>query len=394
MSVVMSENYVTYYYVLIHKLYPRHHITIMVHSIEKMCSDMFRAPMDVDNYLARDVYDPNACENGWSLLTSAIYLKKYHEMRILLENGADPNLSSEFTGHPISILDWDIPIDVLYSLVHYGADINKGISFMFTRCLENDCLTKCQSIIERGLDVHARFVHGGEMVTYFGLLMAYRGKSKITTYDRELIDMMMWEMVLKVSDFSVLLEPVPWEIFGIRFGYITTQKYVASYFMNEYYIVEKIANHDIEFLKDFMHNVHHASEVFLIIALKNVKYNTLPECPVDKTCDAYTKGIIPLIEWRRTVDILNRLVYLHQSNRLKRDKWTDIKFDLFEKFAGLPKEIRHKITCFASTHPSKISPSLYRVLMRKDYLKRAERLKMDPKVYKKWVEEDMIPQCK
>ena len=108
-------------------------------------------------------------EKGFSYLMYAVYIEQYDVAKVLLENGADPNILSIVT-HPDGTVeyltplscvcenDW-YPIKYMKLLVENGANVNDTITVPFTLCIAhsgNDP-KKIRYLIEHGVKVNTEF---------------------------------------------------------------------------------------------------------------------------------------------------------------------------------------------------------------------------------------------
>lgn len=106
---------------------------------------------------------------GFTFLMYAVYIEQYDVAKVLLENGADPNILSIVT-HPDGAVeyltplscvcenDW-YPIKYMKLLVENGANVNDTITVPFTLCIAhsgNDP-KKIRYLIEHGAKVNTEF---------------------------------------------------------------------------------------------------------------------------------------------------------------------------------------------------------------------------------------------
>jgi len=106
---------------------------------------------------------------GFTFLMYAVYIEQYDVVKVLLENGADPNILSIVT-HPDGAVeyltplscvcenDW-YPMKYIKLLVENGANVNDTITVPFTLCIAhsgND-LKKIRYLIEHGAKVNMEF---------------------------------------------------------------------------------------------------------------------------------------------------------------------------------------------------------------------------------------------
>lgn len=106
---------------------------------------------------------------GFTFLMYAIYIEQYDVAKVLLENGADPNILSIVT-HPDGAVeyltplscvcenDW-YPMKYIKLLVENGANVNDTITVPFTLCIAhsgNDS-KKIRYLIEHGAKVNTEF---------------------------------------------------------------------------------------------------------------------------------------------------------------------------------------------------------------------------------------------
>lgn len=106
---------------------------------------------------------------GFTFLMYAVYIEQYDVAKVLLENGADPNILSIVT-HPDGAVeyltplscvcenDW-YPMKYIKLLVENGANVNDTITVPFTLCIAhsgNDS-KKIRYLIEHGAKVNTEF---------------------------------------------------------------------------------------------------------------------------------------------------------------------------------------------------------------------------------------------
>ena len=108
-------------------------------------------------------------KSGFTFLMYAVYIEQYDVAKVLLENGADPNILSIVTHldgaveylTPLSCVcenDW-YPMKYIKLLVDNGANINDTITVPFTLCIAhsgNDS-KKIRYLIEHGAKVNTEF---------------------------------------------------------------------------------------------------------------------------------------------------------------------------------------------------------------------------------------------
>ena len=120
-------------------------------------------------------------EKGFSYLMYAVYIEQYDVAKVLLENGADPNILSVVT-HPdggverltplscVCAHHW-YPIKYIKLLVENGADMNDTITAPFLLCIGHSIkdTQKVRYMIEHGANINKE-VNGYTPIQYAALV--------------------------------------------------------------------------------------------------------------------------------------------------------------------------------------------------------------------------------